>query len=166
MRLDWVQPSSVSAKSLNFGRLFVRLWNTAPGPGLAKSMTASDARHHTVLVVDDEPVVRLVAAEAFKDAGCGTYEACEAEEALQVLSEHPDISVLFTDINMPGGRDGVALAAEVHLRRPDVRLLLTSGREQPAPADIPDDGQFIAKPYALSDVTSLVRAWPLDRDSE
>lgn len=128
-------------------------------------MTAPDQHRHVVLVVDDEPVLRLIATEAFKDAGCQTYEAGRADEALEVLEQHPDISVLFTDINMPGDQDGVALAGVVHHRWPDVRLILTSGREQPAPADIPDDGQFIAKPYELDVVTRLVTALPLDRHS-
>lgn len=128
-------------------------------------MTYSDQDHHVVLIVDDEPMLRLVATEAFKDAGCHTYEAGQADEALKVMEQHPDISVLFTDINMPGDQDGVALAGAVHDRWPNVRLILTSGREQPAPADIPDDGQFIAKPYALDVVTELVTAMPLDRRS-
>lgn len=126
-------------------------------------MTDQQPRQHVVLVVDDEPVLRMVASQAFEDAGCTTYEAGRADEALDVLEDHPDISVLFTDINMPGEQDGLALAGAVHERRPDVRLILTSGREQPAPADIPDDGQFIAKPYALDVVTGLVTAFPLER---
>jgi CheY-like chemotaxis protein len=115
---------------------------------------------HVVLVVDDEVVIRLNAAEAFRDCGCTTYEAAEADEAMQVLEAHPDISVLFTDINMPGDRDGLALAGAVHERRPDVQLILTSGRERPEQAAIPDAGQFIAKPYNLDVVTGMVAALP------
>lgn len=119
--------------------------------------------HHVVLVVDDEPILRFNAVEAFKDAGCEAYEAGEADEALAVLADHPDISVLFTDINMPGDHDGLALAETVHARRPDIRLIITSGREQPAPVNIPDDGQFIPKPYRLDAVTDLVTAFPVKR---
>jgi len=119
------------------------------------------AFHHVVLVVDDEPILRFNAAEAFKDVGCEAYEAGQSDEALEVLDQHPDISVLFTDINMPGNHDGLELAALVHARRPDVRLIITSGREQPPPANIPDDGQFIPKPYRLEAVTDIVIALPL-----
>lgn len=122
-------------------------------------MTA--AAHHVVLVVDDEPILRMNATEAFRDAGCIAYEASQAGEALTVLDEHPDISVLFTDINMPGELDGLALAGAVHDLRPHVRLIVTSGREQPAPKNIPDDGQFIPKPYHLDAITDLVAALPL-----
>lgn len=120
----------------------------------------SDIRPHVVLVVDDEALLRLNATEAFHDAGCTTYEAAATDEALDVLKEHPDISVLFTDINMPGERDGVALAEAVHKVRPDVNLILTSGRERPTSATIPDHGQFIAKPYNLEALTDIVSALP------
>lgn len=111
-----------------------------------------------VLVVDDEALLRLNATEAFRHVGCMAYEARQAEEALEMLERHPEISVLFTDINMPGEHDGMALAGQVHRRRPDVRLIVTSGRERPAPEDLPDDGQFIAKPYDIDAVADIVRA--------
>lgn len=115
---------------------------------------------HTVLVVDDEAVLRLDASEALQEAGCATYEACQAEEALRMLDDHPEISVLFTDVNMPGDRDGVALASAVHDLRPDVRVIITSGNARPAPTDIPDDGQFIAKPYDIDAVAAIITALP------
>jgi len=61
---------------------------------------------------------------------------------------------------MPGERDGLALAEAVHRERPDVRLIITSGRAQPAPADIPDNGQFIGKPYNLEASPEIIRAMP------
>lgn len=113
-----------------------------------------------VLVVDDEALLRLEATQALHHVGCKTYDAAETEEALELLRRHPDISVLFTDIDMPGKRDGLALASEVHRQRPDVRLIITSGRQQPAPADIPDDGRFIPKPYDMDSIAEIVRALP------
>lgn len=123
-------------------------------------MIAMPPPAHVVLVVEDEPILRLNAAEALKDAGCKAFEAAESQEALNLLVQHPEISVLFTDINMPGERDGLELAELVHQRRPDVRLILTSGRDKPAPADIPGDGQFIAKPYHLDVITNLIASLP------
>lgn len=110
-----------------------------------------------VRVVDDKALLRLNATAALNDAGCRTYEACEAREAMALIESHPDISVLFTDINMPGEYDGLALAGQVHAARPDVQLIITSGREKPAPADMPDDGQFIAKPYDMDVISERVR---------
>lgn len=110
-----------------------------------------------VLVVDDEALLRLDATEGLSASGYLTYAAGGASEALQLLNKHPDISVLFTDINMPGEKDGLALAKDVHAARPDIQLIITSGRGRPAPIDIPDDGHFIAKPYDLDVVSEIVR---------
>ena len=120
-------------------------------------MVRSTMSEQVVLVVDDEALLRLNATEAFEEAGCQTYEACQADEAMAMIEAHPDISVLFTDINMPGDCDGLSLAGQVHDARPDIQLIITSGRERPAPDQIPDDGQFIAKPYDMDVVTEIVR---------
>ena len=122
-------------------------------------MVASASLSETViLIVEDEAILRLHAVELLNDAGFATLEAGEAEEALDVLDRHPDVSVLFTDINMPGRFDGLELARRVHARRPDIKLILTSGRPAPAAKDIPDEGRFIAKPYDLNHIAQLVRA--------
>lgn len=120
-------------------------------------MVAHPIPEPVVLVVDDEALIRLNATEMLQDAGCRTYEAGQADEAMAVLADHPEITVLFTDINMPGEADGLDLAGQVHGARPDIQLILTSGRERPSPADIPDDGQFIAKPYDMDVVSEMVR---------
>lgn len=123
-------------------------------------MAQTDLSQQVVLVVDDEVLMRLNAVEALQEAGCRTYEACEADEAMAMIESHPDISVVFTDINMPGERDGLALASQVHDVRPDIQLIITSGQERPAPDQIPDDGQFIPKPYDMDVVTEIVRTRP------
>ena len=64
--------------------------------------------------------------------------------------------MLFTDVNMPGGIDGVALTRLVHQRWPNVRLIVTSGRDDISDEQLPDDGRFIAKPYRMSAMTELV----------
>jgi CheY-like chemotaxis protein len=62
---------------------------------------------NVVLVVDDEPLIRMNAAAMLEDAGFGVLEAADADDALAVLDNHPEIGVLFTDINMPGSMDGL-----------------------------------------------------------
>jgi len=109
-----------------------------------------------VLVVDDEALVRMYAVDVLCDAGHAVYEAGSAAEALEVLQAHPEIGVLFTDINMPGHLDGLDLARMVHARNPGVHLILTSGRLRPPAEAIPDEGRFLPKPYAGEAVTSLV----------
>lgn len=97
------------------------------------------------LIVDDEPFIRMAAADAFEDMGFCPYEAGDADEALGILSTHPEIELLFTDINMPGGMDGVALARCACSQRPGLGIIVTSGRERPK--DVPGGGTFIPKPY-------------------
>ena len=110
----------------------------------------------TVLVVEDEGLVRLDAAESLREAGYAVLEATDAAEALDILLSDEDVDVLFTDINMPGDMDGLELARRAHDARPNVRLLLTSGAIKPSREQIPDDGAFIAKPYSPEAVTQAV----------
>lgn len=84
-----------------------------------------------VLVVDDEPLIRMNAVDVLEDHGFAAIEAEDADDALVQLDAHPDISVLFTDINMPGRCDGLDLARQVHALRPDVHLIITSGKMRP-----------------------------------
>jgi len=100
-----------------------------------------------ILVVDDEALVRFVAADALEEGGYAVAEAANAENALKVLEGRTDVQLLFTDVQMPGAFDGLELARKVHSRWPEIRLIITSGRLQLKPFDIPDHGCFIAKPY-------------------
>ncbi len=96
------------------------------------------------LVVEDEPMTRMVAADALSEVGVKVYEASDACEALHILDEHPKVGLLFTDIELPGGMDGRALAEEVHSVRPDVELIVTSGTNDVADSDLPDSGTFLS----------------------
>jgi CheY-like chemotaxis protein len=115
---------------------------------------ARPSRHPLVLIVDDEPLVRLVAADALADAGFEVLEADSADHALELMRSRDDVAVLFTDINMPGTLDGLALAEMVHQNWPSVRIVVTSGRVLTAP--VPDDGKFLCKPYTLPQMTGLI----------
>ena len=100
-----------------------------------------------VLIVEDEALVREIAAAAIEDAGFEVIEAANAQEAVDLLNGRPDVEVLFTDVDMPGKLDGLALANLVHAQWPAIRLVVTSGRSLAGP--VPDDGRFVAKPYSL-----------------
>lgn len=110
-----------------------------------------------ILVVEDEPLIRFDAVDALHDAGFAVVEAGNADAALAVLRARDDITVLFTDINMPGSMNGLELAAEVHKRWPSIHLIVTSGLVKPRREDIPDDGLFIGKPYVAEQVASAVQ---------
>ena len=101
-----------------------------------------------VLVVDDEAILRLHAADTLEENGFRVVEAEDAKAALRLLADLPDVRVLLTDINMPGALDGLDLAREVHERWPAVRLMVTSSKLSLSGGDIPDAGRFVAKPYS------------------
>lgn len=103
-----------------------------------------------ILVVEDEELLRLHAADLLEEHG--VVEARNADTALKVLESRDDVRLLFTDIQMPGARDGMDLAREVHQRWPHVLLVITSGQKKPAEAEIPDHGRFVAKPYRAADL--------------
>ena len=119
-------------------------------------MSRSDASSPVVLVVDDEAIVRLEAVAFLEDAGFTVIDAPDGATALAALAAHPEISVVFTDVTMPGGVDGVELARRVNRRRPDISLIVTSGRPPPAHAALPPGARFVPKPYDSRLVTGLV----------
>jgi DNA-binding NtrC family response regulator len=111
----------------------------------------------TILVVEDEMLIRMISAEMLEDAGFKVIEAESADEALQILERAENVQVLFTDIRMPGSMDGLELAMLVHRRWPNIKLLLTSGHRSLAPNEVPDDGRFVPKPYSLTAVVNEIR---------
>ena len=100
-----------------------------------------------VLVIDDDELVRWNAVDILADHGFAIEEADCVEGAIRILESHPDIQLVFTDIQMPGAIDGLELAHRVHRRWPHIRVVVTSGRLRPASSEMPDGGSFIAKPY-------------------
>jgi CheY-like chemotaxis protein len=109
-----------------------------------------------VLVVEDEPMIRIMAADTLADVGIMTWEAGSAEEALHVLEEHPSIGLVFTDVNLAGSMDGLTLTREVNSRRPDVAIVVTSGAMRLADEDIVDAGTFLPKPYQPHALVSVI----------
>ena len=109
-----------------------------------------------VLVVEDETLIRWNAVEMIYDAGWEAIEAANGDEALERLSAHPDVSVLFTDVNMPGSLNGVELAQLVHRSHPQMHIVITSGRGAVPQREIPDDGTFLPKPYGVHDLHRVV----------
>ncbi len=114
--------------------------------------------HPTILVTEDNAVLRLLASETLSEHGYTVVEADNAEEALKMLETRKDIRLLFTDIQMPPGLDGLELAREVHDRWPKVLLVITSGQVRPTRAEIADDGRFLAKPYRPKDLLVQIDA--------
>jgi len=100
-----------------------------------------------VLIVEDEPLVRLCAVQIVEDAGYEVVEAANADEAIVILESRKDIRVVFTDIHMPGSMDGLKLVAAVRDRWPPIKIMVTSGRHFVPEQELPEGGRFFGKPY-------------------
>src|SRR5215212_695607 len=107
-----------------------------------------------VLVVEDEIVLRMRAVDMVEDAGFTAVEAVNADEALAILESRSDISLLFSDIQMPGTMDGLKLAHAVHDRWPSIKIILVSGQVKVSDADKPADSLFFGKPLEVKQMIS------------
>lgn len=103
----------------------------------------------TVLVVEDESLIRIDLADLLSDMGYIVLEAGSADQAIALLETRPEIVAVITDINMPGSMDGLALARIVRERWPPCALIMLSGQSKPADADMPARARFLAKPVVL-----------------
>lgn len=110
-----------------------------------------------ILLVEDEPLVRMLGMDVLEEAGFAVVEAVDAREALAQLEAHPEVDILFTDVQMPGDLDGVQLARIVHDQRPDVRLVVASGHARLSADDLPDNGRFVPKPYRPDELVGVMR---------
>lgn len=117
------------------------------------------APQKTVIVAEDEPLVRMLAADMLADSGFEVVEAAHAGEVLAALEHHEGrVAALFTDVHMPGGCDGMELARLVYAQWPRVAVLVTSGLHRPAKDDLPPGGVFVSKPYELERIVGHLRA--------
>jgi two-component system, response regulator PdtaR len=113
---------------------------------------------YSILVVEDEPILRMNAVDMLEDAGFEVLEAATADEALRLLEVHgPEVAALFTDVHMPGSMDGLALAKAVHERWPHILPVVTSGRARLHDGEIPDGGRFVGKPYRSYEVVTIIQ---------
>ena len=90
-------------------------------------------------------------------AGFEAVEASNADEAIDILESRRDITVVFTDIQMPGSMDGLKLARAIRGRWPPIKIVATSGRLQVRETDLPEGGRFLPKPYSPREVTGVLR---------
>jgi len=117
----------------------------------------SDQIAPVILVVEDEALVRLSAVGMLEDAGFRMIEAVNSDEALELLEADSDVQLLFTDINMPGTLDGLALARQVHDRWPHIGIMVASAKQAPRPDEMPAGTRFEQKPYGPDTVVRHAR---------
>jgi CheY-like chemotaxis protein len=104
-----------------------------------------------VLIVEDEFLLRMDAVDIIAAAGFEAVEAANADQAIEILEARSDVTVIFTDIQMPGSMDAV------RGRRPPIKIVATSGHVHVSETDLPEAGRFLPKPYSPVQVTGVLR---------
>jgi CheY-like chemotaxis protein len=115
------------------------------------------AQRTAVLVVEDEALVRMGIVDELEDAGFEVFEAANSVVAIEILIANPRIDVMFTDVDMPGGVDGLKLAASVRDRWPPITIIVTSGLRVVATESLPVRAKFMPKPYNPDVVVRSIR---------
>lgn len=115
---------------------------------------ATDKR--TILVVEDEVLIRMSAVATLEDAGYFVLEAQNSADALEILTRHPEVSIMVTDVRMPGLMDGLALVAQVNIDRPDIRSIVVSGHTSAMQASDAGAMGFLPKPYLAQTIVQAV----------
>lgn len=109
-----------------------------------------------VLVVEDEPLLRMNTVDMVEEAGFPTLEAANAKQAIELLEIRTDISIILSDIDMPPGMDGMALVAMVRRRWPPIAIILVSGHVASADVVIPEGGRFFSKPVRPAELVATL----------
>jgi CheY-like chemotaxis protein len=111
-----------------------------------------------VLVVEDDPLLRLLAVDFLEEEGFDVVEAANADIAVCILEERKDIRIVFTDIDMPGSMNGMKLAAAVRGRWPPIEIIIVSGHNRPQDSELPARAVFYPKPYDFALVATTLHA--------
>lgn len=120
-------------------------------------MAKPDTKRPVVLIVEDEFLIRMDAVDMVKAAGFDIVEAENADEAILILEDRRDITVVFTDVQMPGSMDGLKLAAAIRGRWPPIKIIATSGLCNVGEEDLPSGSRFLPKPYNSGQIVGALR---------
>lgn len=111
-----------------------------------------------VLLVEDEPLVRMLNLDILQDAGFRVLDANDADEAFEILKRRSDrVRVVLTDVDMPGSMNGFEFARLVAQGWPELGVLVISGKAAPQPGDLPPNSRFLAKPYSPDALVAELR---------
>ena len=112
----------------------------------------------TVLLVEDEPLVRATQVDILQEAGFWVLEAQDADEAFEVLKRRVGVKVVLTDVDMPGSLDGFEFSRLVAQGWPEVGVLVISGKAFPEEGDLPPSAVFLSKPVRPAALTAQIAA--------
>ncbi|MBB5942768.1 MULTISPECIES: response regulator [Xanthomonas] len=108
-----------------------------------------------ILLVEDDQTIRELAAAMLAADGYRVLSAATAQEALEVLERHPDVELIFSDVQMPRC-DGLSMVRQLRRRGIDTPALLTSGMHAPEPWMLPAYTGFLPKPYRRADLLAAL----------
>jgi CheY-like chemotaxis protein len=114
-----------------------------------------------ILVVEDEPLIRMDLMGVLEDMGFSVLEAANADEAIAMLEADSAITTVITDVDMPGTMDGLALTFVVRSRWPPCHLIVVSGHRRPETSDMAEGSRFIRKPLATGDLQRALTEFDL-----
>lgn len=112
---------------------------------------------HPVLVIEDEPVLRIDALDMVEQAGFEAVETMDVADAIRVLETRPDIRVVYIDIDMPRGIKGIELAAAIRDRWPPIEIILTAAFFTRDDLTLPARAEFYPKPILRDEVVAAIR---------
>jgi len=121
-------------------------------------------RRSVILIVEDDILCRVSAAEHLRSVGYEVAEAADAGEAITILDSGENVDAVFTDVQMPGAMDGLMLAHWVYVHHPGTEVLVTSGKGDAAVSSgLVAGDAFFSKPYSVAEVASHIRSVLQDR---
>ena len=112
-----------------------------------------------VLVIEDEPVLRIEISDMLEDEGFEVVEATSIENAIEILEARLDIRIVYMDLDMPNGVDGIKIAATIRDRWPPIEIVLTASRVDGARLQLPVRAKFFSKPVNRARVIAAVRTF-------
>ena len=117
------------------------------------------------LIVEDQPFVGLVASDILKESGFEIFHAYDADDAVALLDQHPEIVVMLTEAKLPGEISGLELCRCVSGKCPNVQLVVTAAGDELSASEMPHGAQMLRKPYANAELRYLVAAKALLQDA-
>jgi CheY-like chemotaxis protein len=116
----------------------------------------AQALRKQVLVVEDHPLIRIVACDALAAHGITALEAGNADEALEALARHPLIALVFTDVHPTRRKKDFHFVRNLRIVRPDVEVIVTSGAVTDPDSELPEDAAFLLKPYPVNMLVEII----------
>ena len=110
-----------------------------------------------IMVVEDEPLVRMLLADHLREEQFEVAEAGDADEAVRLLMELPAVAAVISDVRMPGSMNGLELAERIASTSPLVKVILTSGYLATEDNRLPATATFVPKPYQAEQISALLR---------